>query len=112
MESREKKYIQFKYAVCLNKIIAANKVKAEKDKANKTKDHKLITSLRKLEAASGISFPIIQNITKGSKNPALTTIVAIAEGLEISPRQFFSFFDEITEEEVKLAMAKNLKKKK
>jgi transcriptional regulator with XRE-family HTH domain len=112
MEARDKKYIQFKYAVCINKIIASNRVKAKENKSNKTKDHKLINSLRKLEAASGISFPIIQNISIGNKNPALTTVVALSEALEISLGEFFSYFDSITEEDVAMAMAKKKKRKK
>ena len=109
MEAREKKLIQLKFAICLNKIIASYKEEAKKNKVNGTKDHKLINSLRKLEAASGISFPIIQNISKGIKNPALTTIIAIADGLDITPGQFFSYFDEVTEDEVRVAIAKNKK---
>ena len=110
MEPKEKRYIKVRYALCLNKIIAANRIKAKENKTGGPKDHTFINSLRKLEAASGISFPIIQSISKGIKNPALTTVIALAEGLNITPGHFFSLFDEITEEEIKAAMAKTKKK--
>ncbi len=112
MDAREKKIIQVKYAICINKAIADNKLQAKENKANKKDSHKLVKSIRNLEAASGIAFPIIQSITKGTKNPALSTIVAISEGLDISLEQFFAQFEKITDAEVKVAMVKFKKKKK
>ncbi|OJV15259.1 MAG: hypothetical protein BGO21_29805 [Dyadobacter sp. 50-39] len=47
-------------------------------------------SLRKLAASSGLEYAQVQRIAKGKVNLALTTIVALCEGLEISPSELFS----------------------
>ncbi|WP_374760200.1 helix-turn-helix domain-containing protein [Dyadobacter pollutisoli] len=49
-------------------------------------------SLRKLAAASGLEYSQVQRITKGKVNLALTTIISLCEGLEISPSELFSQF--------------------
>lgn len=112
MENKDKKYIKTRFALALNKIIKGNKDKAAKNKLDKIKDPKLVNSLRKLEASSGISFPIIQRISTGEKNPALTTIISIAEGLGISEVELFSYYSQVTDEDIKTEMEKRKKKKK
>lgn len=47
-------------------------------------------SLRKLAAASGLEYSQVQRIAKGKVNLALTTIVSLCEGLEISPSELFT----------------------
>lgn len=49
-------------------------------------------SLRKLAASSGLEYSQVQRITKGKVNIALTTVIALCEGLEISPAELFSKF--------------------
>lgn len=49
-------------------------------------------SLRKLAAASGLEYSQVQRISKGRINPALTTIISLCEGLEISPSELFGFY--------------------
>lgn len=49
-------------------------------------------SLRKLAAASGLEYSQVQRITKGKVNPALTTIISLCEGLEVSPAELFNQF--------------------
>ena len=100
MEIKEKKYIKMKFAICLKTLIKENKAKAKENKIKGIEDHKLISSLRKLESSSGISFPIIQKISTGSKNAELTTLVALAEGLDISVGYLFSVYDKITDLEI------------
>ena len=51
-------------------------------------------SLRKLAAASGLEYSQVQRISKGKVNLSLSTIVALAEGLEISPAELFGGFGE------------------
>ena len=46
-------------------------------------------SLRDLGHLADIDFGNINEIEKGKINPSLTTIVALAEALKISPSQFF-----------------------
>lgn len=49
-------------------------------------------SLRKLAASSGLEYSQVQRIAKGKVNIALTTVMALCEGLEISPAELFSKF--------------------
>ncbi|TDE09566.1 helix-turn-helix domain-containing protein [Dyadobacter psychrotolerans] len=50
-------------------------------------------SLRKLSAASGLEYSQVQRICKGKVNLALSTIVALSEGLEISLSKLFSYYE-------------------
>ena len=86
MESKDKIIIKKRFGKCIQKIIEENKVSSMENT-----DHASINSLRKLAAASGVEFSIIQKISSGQKNPALTTVVAIAEGFGISLSQLFSY---------------------
>jgi transcriptional regulator with XRE-family HTH domain len=47
-------------------------------------------SLRKLAASSGLEYSQVQRIAKGKVNLALTTIIALCEGLDISPADLFA----------------------
>jgi transcriptional regulator with XRE-family HTH domain len=100
MENREKEDIVLKLAICLNRNITANKLIAKANKAQGRKDPKLVTSLRQLEAASGINFSSIQLISAGVKNASFSTIVAIADGFGISPSEFLSCYPDITVDEL------------
>lgn len=91
MDSKQKLEAKFKLGICINKIIAKNKTKNNPD---------LVTSLRKLAAACDVEYSIIQKITSGKKDPQHTTIVAIIEGFKLSPAEFFSIYDNITDAEV------------
>ena len=112
MEAKDKKNIKIRLALTVNKILEQNKKRTANNKTQGTKDHTIVDSLRKLEASSGISFPIIQKISKAEKNAALSTIVAIAEGLDLSLTEFFSYFDKITDEAIRTENDKRKKKNK
>lgn len=101
-----------RFAIAVNKIIQSNKEKAAESRLNGVRDIKLTTSLRKLEASSGISFPIIQRISTAKKNPALTTIVAIADGLGISEEELFKFYLQVSDQEIKDFFAQTQKSNK
>lgn len=94
MKIKEKQYHKDKLAVCLSKLLAINKSDNSEGLAS-------VKSLRKLESSSGVSYPIIQKISKGERNPSLTTIVSIAEGLNISMSTLFKHYEEVTDKEVK-----------
>jgi len=49
-------------------------------------------SLRKLADASGLEYSQVQRIAKGKVNLALTTIVALCEGLDSTPSELFHDF--------------------
>jgi transcriptional regulator with XRE-family HTH domain len=48
-------------------------------------------SLRGLAARSGLEYSHVQRISKGQVDIALTTIVALATGLELSPKDLMDF---------------------
>lgn len=48
-------------------------------------------SLRQLSVRSGLEYSQVQRISKGQVDLALTTIVAIAEGLEVPPSKLLEF---------------------
>ena len=50
-------------------------------------------SLRKLAAASGLEFSQVQRIAKGKVNLALSTIISLSEGLEITPAELFRYYE-------------------
>ncbi|HEY0434369.1 MAG TPA: helix-turn-helix transcriptional regulator, partial [Chitinophagaceae bacterium] len=78
----EKDFIQLKFGLTLKRILDENSSLAKDNKSRGLKDHKLIPSLRQLEAATGLRFATIQQIAAGKVNPSCTTIVAIAEALD------------------------------
>ncbi len=102
MDAKQKIEAKYKLGICISKIIATNKTK---DNLN------LITSLRKLAAASEIEYSIIQKITSGKKDPQHTTIASIIEGFKISPTEFFTIYDSITDAEIAV-LASTLKRTK
>ena len=46
-------------------------------------------SLRQLSASSGVEHTMIHRYEKGESNPALTTIVDLADGLGVHPSELF-----------------------
>ena len=48
-------------------------------------------SLRKLEVLSEVDYSEIHRIEKGLRNPSLTTILALADALQISVCELISF---------------------
>ena len=100
ISKEEKEYIKLKFGLCLKRIIEGNKSKSQENRLEGIKDHKLIPSLRKLEAATGLRFATLQEIAAGKGNATCTSIVTIAETLNMSLSQFFSHYDAITEKDV------------
>jgi transcriptional regulator with XRE-family HTH domain len=84
MEKKDKLITQQKLGVALQAIIEQNKNSPKKN---------LVTSLRKLAATSGVEYSIIQKISAGKKDPQFTTIVSIADGLDLSLVEFFSHLE-------------------
>lgn len=48
-------------------------------------------SIRSLANRSGLEYSQVQRIENGKVNVALTTVFALAEGLELSPDQLFAY---------------------
>jgi hypothetical protein len=114
MESKDKKLLHARFGLAVLKILGERKAIADINKANGVKDHKLVSSLRKLSAASGIDFGTIQKISKGYQGFEFFTFIDIIEALELDIIEFGRYFGSITEEEVQrhLSSAKKAKKKK
>jgi transcriptional regulator with XRE-family HTH domain len=112
MENSEKQKIKLKLGFTLKRIILGNKAIAESNKKKGEKDHRLITSLRKLAAASSVEYAIIQKISSGKKNAEITTLAAVAEGLGMTMATFFSYFDEVSEIEIQKEKGRRKNEKK
>ena len=97
--------------LCLLNILKENKKKATQNLEEGVEDIDLVDSLRSLEASSGLSYPILQLISVGKKNPVHTTVTTIAESLRMSLSEFFSYYDVITKDEIK-AFKKELEKRR
>lgn len=103
MDSKEKTITKRKLGLALQKIIEENK---------NSKDLNAVTSLRKLAASSGIEYAIIQKISSGQKDPQFTTLVSLADGLNMSVTDFLFYFEKVTDHTaLKQNVAKNKKKK-
>ena len=87
MTAKEKSEIKLRLGIAIQSIINRNK---------KASDGDAVTSLRKLAASSGVEYSIIQKITSGQKDPQFTTLVALAEGLEITITQLLDEFNDIS----------------
>lgn len=48
-------------------------------------------SLRKLEGLADVDYSEIHRIEKGLRNPSLTTLLALANGLDIDPAELINF---------------------
>lgn len=108
MEIKEKSIIKAKFGNCIQKIIEENKIAAKASKQlNSGNDYRAITSLRKLAAASGVEFSIIQKISAGKRNPELSTIVAIADGFGIGLSELFRMYESVTLENNIVKKSKN-----
>ncbi len=86
MDNREKIRARLQLGITLKHIIAENAKIAHIDS---------ISSLRKLAAASGVEYSIIQKITTGSRDPQFTTLLSIADGLNISLRELLEKFENV-----------------
>lgn len=101
MTVREKNIYKYRLGLTLLRIIELNK---------ESKTENSIVSLRKLAAASGVEYSIIQKISSGQKDPQITTILALVEGMGMAVSEFFSHFEKISEHSVLKAMGQKKKK--
>lgn len=107
MELREKEQTRLKLATCIRKIIDHNKSIDESNKQNGIQDVSIVDSLRKLEAASGLSFNLIQSIAAGKRDPSFTSLITVIESLNMSFSDFVIIYEGISNEEIE-ALKKNL----
>lgn len=100
MEQKEKDYTKLKLATCVRKILNENRLRDANNKSKGIEDMSLVDSLRQIEAASGLSFTIIQSTSTGKRDPQFTTLIALIDSLGISFSKFASIYDKISEAEI------------
>lgn len=100
MEEKEKKILKLRLGLAIVKVLKENYVKAKSNKIEGIKDHKLVSSLRKLAAASGIDYGSIQKISTGDISPEFVTVVTIIDALDKTLLLFSKYYDSLSTKEV------------
>jgi len=101
MEKNEKDYIKFKLASWLRKILKEKKEIGINNKNKGIDDISLVETMRQLEAASGLSYTIIQSTSVGKRDIQFTTLITLLDSLKISFTEFATQYDKITDKEIK-----------
>ena len=102
MEKRDRKILHLRFGLALLKILNERKDTAKANKLSGIKDHRLVSSLRKLSAASGIDFGTIQKISKGYQGLEFFTFIDLIEALDLDIVSFGEYFKSIDAEEIKV----------
>lgn len=100
MEDNVKEHIKFKLATCFRIVLKEKKDLQIKNKASEIEDVRLVASLRKLEAESGLSYNIIQGVFSGNRDLHFTTLIFLIENLNISFSKFAELYDSISEKQI------------
>lgn len=101
MEQKEKKILHLRVGLTLLKVLEERKNIAKINKVKGVKDHKLVSSIRKLSAASGIDFGTVQKISKGDQGLEFFTFIDLIEALDLNMITFGEYFNSITVQEIK-----------
>jgi transcriptional regulator with XRE-family HTH domain len=112
MDNKERVYKHLKLGLTIRKIIDLNQ--QGELKRNKANNHpsSLVTSIRQLEAATGIPNSSLVRIINGQKNPSWSTVDTIINGLELTAAAFGKVYDAISEIEVMNYQKELLQKQK
>ncbi|MEC5143205.1 hypothetical protein [Chitinophaga sp. 212800010-3] len=108
---KSKVFLKNRLGLGLVKWIAGNKEQAKKNKEAGIQDLSLVKSLRGLESSSGISYRILQGISKGERSPEYTTLEAIAEAFGTKLSVFLAYCEALPDNDVQQAMEANKKAK-
>lgn len=100
MEEKEKKILKLRLGLAIVKVLKENHARAQTNKIEGIKDHKLVSSLRKLAAASGIDYGSIQKISTGEISPEFVTVITILDALDKSLLLFSKYYDNISSKEI------------
>lgn len=117
MDRKERKILQLRFGLALINILAERKATASQNSLKGIRDHKLISSLRKLAAGSGVDFATVQKISKGDQGLEFFTFIDLIEALGLDMVSFGKYFNAITPEEIKeyqlqISQARSAKSKK
>lgn len=100
MEDNGKEYIKFKVAACLRILLKAKKDVQNRNKANNIEDIRLVASLRKLEAESGLSYTIIQGVFSANRELKFSSLISILENMNVPFSKFAQLYDSISEQQI------------
>lgn len=100
MEAKDKKILHIRFGLTLLKILEERKALAKANKTRGLKDHKLVYSLRKLSAASGIDFGTVQKISKGYQGLEFFTFIDILDALDLNIKTFGEYFYSISDDDI------------
>ncbi len=101
MEAKDRKILHIRFGLALLNILNERKEIANANKLAGTKDHKLVSSLRKLSAASGVDFGTVQKISKGDQGFEFFTFIDLIEALDLDMVSFGKYFNSITDQEIR-----------
>lgn len=104
MEIQNKTRIKFRLAACIRKIISDNKAMHNRNREKGIEDISLIDSVRQLEAASGLSYNLLQGVAAGKRDLQFTTLITLIEAMGISLGKFAALYDKITEADIQAAV--------
>src|SRR5690242_11242352 len=96
MEYNGKLYIKFKVSACLRILIKVKKDVHKQNKDSNIEDIRLVASLRKLEAESGLSYTIIQGVFSGTRELKFSSLISILENMNVPFSKFAELYDSIT----------------
>jgi hypothetical protein len=91
MDAKEKLVARYRLGLTIQKIISNNTSEEEES---------LVTSLRKLAAASETEYAIIQKISSVKKDPQFSTLAAIVDGFNMTLSEFANVYESISEKEI------------
>lgn len=101
MDQKDKKELQLKLGLALLKVVEEKRAVYKANKENHIKDHKLVSSLRKLASTSGVDYGTVQKITKGDQGLEFFTFIDLLDALGLDMIRFGKYFYSITDEELK-----------
>jgi transcriptional regulator with XRE-family HTH domain len=117
MEGDDKRKIQFKSSLVLNRFLEENKLlAAQNEKAGKA-DVTLVDNLSKLASATGLRPATISSIFNADSSPSTTNLILIVNKLDRLLSEFGREFEKVSDEEAEkfesqIAIKKALERKR
>ncbi len=102
----EEKYIKIKFGLAFSKLLADNKRDKENNLENGIVDMELNYTLGKISIDTGLRVATLSDIFSGKSNPKAVTIVMILISLGKTLSDLASYYDSLTENEIKDHMNK------
>lgn len=84
MEPKDRKQLHLKLGLTLLKVLEEKKRVHKANKEKHIKNHKLVSSLRKLASTSGVDYGTVQKITKGDQGLEFFTFIDLIDALGLT----------------------------